>query len=196
MALFTNENMLLTELEVVNGLLGTAGFSPISTLDDPNILDIPEEAAIAAFKKASRFVQTSGWWFNNYYNQTLTPTSNNDIYLPANVLKVDATNKQSHNIIQAGSRLKDKSANSFEFTEAVQVDFTLMVPFDELPETAKLHIQAVADYFHDTEKNADTFSEFTSKEYKMATFTALNREHVNANDVNLFGTSGFDVDIS
>ena len=196
MPLFTNDNMLLTELEVVNGLLNSVGFSSISTLEDPSILDIPEDAAIAAFKKASRMVQSSGWWFNNYFNQTLTPTSNNDIYLPANVLKVDASNKQSHNIVQAGSRLKDKATNSFEFSEAILVDFTLMVPFDEMPETAKLHVQAVAEYFHDTDKNADSFSEFTSKEHKMATFMNLNREHINANDVNLFGSVGFDVDIT
>ena len=147
------ENM--SELQAVNMMLTTIGEQPIANLNDKAGL---QDASIAQdiLHNTSRQVQSRGWIFNTDLQVTKTPrTSDSQIPVAANILRIDSTSKTRSNkkdIIERGGFLYDRENNTSVFAEGdtVVVDEVVFLGFDKLPEPARRYIASKsARIFHD-----------------------------------------------
>lgn len=138
-----------SELNAVNTMLSVIGEPPINSLTGTQNAD----AAIAQniLDEVAREVQGEGWHFNTLHNQTLSPDSNNEIILAAEVLRIDndttmprngtgTTASETREVIQRGVKLFDKTNNTFTFTTSVRCTIVYIFPFEELPEAARRYI--------------------------------------------------------
>lgn len=126
-----------TELAAVNAMLRSIGEAPIATLAE---IDVPDaEIALTTLRSVSREVQVRGWDFNTEEAYSLAVNGSGEITLPSNTLSVDPTDTTKR-YVQRGGRLYDRVEHTYTFTEAVEVDLILMLPFEELPEAARQYI--------------------------------------------------------
>tara|TARA_R100000655_G_scaffold94765_1_gene136329 strand:- start:17610 stop:18248 length:639 start_codon:yes stop_codon:yes gene_type:complete len=141
-----------TELEAVNTILSTVGEPPINSFTGAQGAD----ATIARniLTEISREVQSRGWHFNTFYDQTLSPNTSNEIVLADEVLRVDndptsqsstpistlGGSVETRTVIQRGNKLYDKKNNSFTFSSAVRVSLVLLSNFEEMPEPARRYV--------------------------------------------------------
>ena len=116
------------ELEVINYLLSQVGAAPVSNLNNP-LPDIV--SAQLRLNEASIWVQKRGWWFNKVLAQTLVPDGSGEIALPPQTLKV--VSPFNTFVINRDDKLYDPFRDSFEFTEPVTVDITLLMDWEQLP---------------------------------------------------------------
>lgn len=175
---------LTTELEAVNDMLGTTGESPISTLEVSGFVDA--ERAKSILNSTSREVQEEGWHFNTDEGFTLTPTVDNFINLPGNVLQVDTTKEYNHiDVVQRGTRLYNKGDQNYLFTTPIKVDIVWFLPFNELPEAARIYIKVrAARIFQDQTLDAESTHVYTEKDETTARAKLDSAELRNA-DLNL-----------
>lgn len=174
-----------TELEAVNLMLSCIGESPISTLNDPSSVDAV--TAVARLREVSRSVQSKGWHFNTEKNYTLTPEATHGyIYLPANCAGVDTVVPDAHvDITQRGNRLYDRRNHTFTFTKQLKVDMVVLLPFEDLPETARYYIAVrAARIFQDRSVGSETLFRFNSEDEREAKRT-FSRAEGNAADHNI-----------
>ena len=129
-----------TELAAVNQMLGTIMEAPLNTLIGVSSIDA--QGAIAVLSEVSRAVQTQGHHFNTEVGLEMAPDAfNGEIALPANCLDIDTTGQDAAlDVTQRGRRLYDRSHHTYFFGRPVTVDMVVMLPFDELPESARRYI--------------------------------------------------------
>lgn len=179
-------NPRITELSAVNAMLAVIGEAPLSTLDG-NTLHVDAVSARQTLQNTSRSVQTEGWYFNTERNYPLTPDRSGFITLPPNVVSVDIEplhSKGHVDVIVRGNRLYDLENHTFVFdpNESYRATVLLLLPFDELPETAKDYIQIrAARRFQAEAVGSETLSKFTQQD-EYAALAALKREQIRNND--------------
>ena len=137
-----------TELEAVNTMLSAVGEPPVTSLEGQSNLD----AAIAQniLSEVSREIQSAGWHFNTQTKVKLTPDSTTkEIALGDDVVRVDidhwaSTTKKStsgsvdkRDITQRGSRLFDRTNNTYEFESQVEATIVYVLDWAEMPEPAR-----------------------------------------------------------
>jgi hypothetical protein len=152
----------MTVLEAVNVLLGSIGEAPISSLNGITAVDAITAKSILS--EVSRDVQSRGWHFNTEENFLLEPTQpHNYIYLPADTLEVDTNKSQrGHDVVMRGNRLYDRGNRTYEFTGAVRVDLTRLLPYEDLPQSARQYIAVrAARVFQARVLGSQTLNEFT-----------------------------------
>lgn len=152
-----------TELEAVNVMLAVIGESPINSLNSPAVADAV--TAQAVLSEISRTVQSVGWHFNTEEGFTLTPTVfDKEILVPANCLRVTTSGPdRGIDVVQRGTRLYDRQNHTYKFEKSLTVDMVLLLPFNELPETARYYI---------TIRSARTFQARTVGSEALYQFTA------------------------
>lgn len=174
---------LITELEVVNSVLSVAGDNPVSSLDD-------EYQPVFIIKKMindiSRSMQTKGYWFNSEYDVTLEPnTITNRITLPFNLLKFEPKDTR---YIARGLEVYDRESRTSTVEDSIIADITLMLTFEQLPQSAREYIKARcrnqynSEYFGEVNFKQDLAVEL--QEAKMA----LDKEHIENEDINIFNS--------
>lgn len=153
-----------TELDAVNIILGIIGESPINELDNNESVDAATARNILAAE--SRSVQMRGWHFNTEVEYTLVRNQDNEITLPANCVRVDTVGaSKSIDVTQRGTRLYDVRKHTFKFDNDVLVDMVVLLPFDEMPEPARMHILTRAGrVFAARQVGSDTLVGFTEKD--------------------------------
>lgn len=159
-----------TELEAVNLILNVMGDSPVSSID----VDNPEAAdaaiALQVLREMSRRVQSKGWHWNTETDYTVTPDGDGFITLPTNCLRVDnvdyvSTGGIQADIIQRGTRLYDKSTQSYVFAASFAVEMVIVLEFEELPEAARDYIAIRAARVHQTRQlGSVTLANFSKDE--------------------------------
>ena len=183
------ENM--TELQAVNMMLTTIGEQPIANLNDKAGL---QDASIAQdiLHNTSRQVQSRGWIFNTDLQVTKTPrSSDNQIPVAANVLRIDTTSKTRSNkkdIIERGGFLYDRENNTSVFAEGdtVVVDEVVFLGFDKLPEPARRYIASKsARIFHDRVVGSGELHRFFQEDESLA-WTDLLVYQAETGDYNIF----------
>ena len=165
-----------TELEAINTMLSTIGESPVNTVEDTGNVDVVIARQI--LQSVSREVQARGWHFNTEKNYTITPDSAGYLVLPNTVLKVDTVYPDSSkDVVVRGSRLYDREKHTYVFTDAVKVDMTILLTFDELPEVARncVTIRA-ARIFQERVVGSDTLHAFNSQDEARATVSLMEYE--------------------
>ena len=165
-----------TELEAINTMLSTIGESPVNTVEDTGNVDVVIARQI--LQNVSREVQARGWHFNTEINYTITPDSEGYLVLPNTVLKVDTVYPDSSkDVVVRGSRLYDRENHTYVSTDAVKVDMTILLTFDELPEVARNYVTIRASrIFQERVVGSDTLHAFNSQDEARAMVSLMEYE--------------------
>ena len=176
-----------TELEAVNQMLGTIMEAPINTLVGVESLDA--QKAIAILNEISRDLQARGWNFNTERGFPLVPREGTgEIILPANCLSVDGILCDGLDLVQRGKRIYDRGNQTFELNQTVKVDMTVMLPFSDLPETARRYIAVRScRVFQHRMVGSTTLSEFTAED-EMNALMSFRRVMGQTGDHNIFNS--------
>lgn len=177
-----------TELEAINVMLTNIGESPVTTLNDPDVVDAGIARTILA--SINREVQSMGWWFNIDIQREFTPTTSNRIQLPINTLRVDTSGETiDKNYVQRGRFLYDVVKHTMTITKPVTLDIVQGLDFDELPESARRYMTIrAARIFQERLLGTPTVSSFNVKDEDNA-MAALKSEHAEATDHNILHDS-------
>lgn len=158
---------LLTELEAVNVMLSVIGEAPINTLTGAATVDVIQAKAILS--QVSREVQSIGWHFNIEKDYPLVPDINQEIVLAANMVRVDADQYPELDVVQRGLRLYNRKDHTFKFGQTVKAEVIFLLPYDEIPQTARQFIVIrAARIFQDRMVGSDTLHGFTAEDEKKA----------------------------
>lgn len=165
-----------TELEAINTMLSTIGESPVNTVEDTGNVDVVIARQI--LQSVSREVQARGWHFNTEKNYNITPNSEGYLVLPNTVLKVDTVYPDaSKDVVVRGSKLYDRENHTYVFTDAVKVDMTVLLTFDELPEVARNYVTIRASrIFQERVVGSDTLQAFNSQDEARAAVSLMEYE--------------------
>jgi glycerol-3-phosphate cytidylyltransferase-like family protein len=176
---------LMSELEAVNKILAVAGDSPVQTLEDDYIQAI---LARQILTRASRKVQSLGWWFNEDEGVILIPSITGMLTLATNVISAIAKD-DAGTIIQRGNRLYDRQERTYVFTENVKCDLVLALEWTELPQAAREYISDVAC----TQYNNDFFGAQEIKQNLQknegATYLIMKQEDTDARDISMLNNT-------
>jgi len=131
-------------LEAVNRVLQMMGEAPVNSLVGQYGL---AQQAEEMLKDVSRKIQSDGWSFNTDYERDMLPDAvTKEVAVGPNVSRVvvDPYNYPALDVIQRGSRLYDRRANSYQFNQPFKADVTYMLEWEELPEHARQYIAVKA----------------------------------------------------
>ena len=165
-----------TELEAINTMLSTIGESPVNAVEDTGNVDVVIARQI--LQTVSREVQARGWHFNTEKNYTITPDSEGYLVLPKTVLKADTVYPDSSkDVVVRGSKLYDRENHTYVFTDAVKVEMTVLLTFDELPEVARNYVTIRASrIFQERVVGSDTLQAFNSQDEARAMVSLMEYE--------------------
>lgn len=171
---------MTTQLEVLNHVIGVVGETAVSSVSSQHPT---AQSALKTINRVSKQFQLRGWWFNKEYALTLSPNSNDEIVLPATTLKVDPTDT-SLAFVWRGTRLYDPKNHTYAIGENVEVDLTLQLPIEELPEAAAMYIMHKAAYdFYVSDDGDPDKSKALLMEVNTA-WAALNAQQLQMSNVN------------
>jgi hypothetical protein len=127
-----------TKLEAINTMLSAIGEAPVTQLNSGLV-----EADIAEtiLESVNREVQGHGFHFNRELNVVFNPDVNDNIVLPANILRADTTQNTSNpDLIQRGLKMYNRVTSTYNITQAVNLDLVVLLNFEDIPEVAKRYI--------------------------------------------------------
>jgi hypothetical protein len=177
-----------TELDAVNQMLGTIGEAPVNSLLGVTSLDTA--IAINVLAEMSRDVQGKGHHFNTEKAMKLTPDAfSGEIVVPVNTVDVDSVGDDaSVDVALRGRRLYDRKNHTFRFTRPLTVDMVVLLPFDELPESARRYIAVRAcRVFQKRQVGSTTLANFTAEDERDA-LMAFRRSLGRNGDHNIFNS--------
>lgn len=174
-----------SELDAVNSMLATIGEMPVSTLEGG--LHADAIIALDTLRQVSREVQQIGWYFNIERNYDLPPDLDGHINLPDNFISVDIEPRSTltpQDVATRGNRLYNMGDHTYVFDDTLTATITVLLPFEELPETAKSYVTVRASrLFLSRVVGSETLQQFTRQD-EATTFAALKREQVRKTDRN------------
>jgi len=133
-----------TELSAVNSILGSIGQSPVTNLNFTN----PEiEFIYNLLKESNVEVQSEGWVYNREDHYPFTPDANGNIFVPANVLRMDVCEEEVYrrtDVVKRDGKLYNKVEHTYEFKEPIDMNVVWLFPFEDLPQPFKRLIVAKA----------------------------------------------------
>lgn len=180
-----------SELEAVNIMLSAIGEAPVSTLNDPSLVDA--SLAQSILNETSREIQSMGLHSNTEINFPLIPTVDGEIQVPPNAARIDTVGiSSSINVAHRGSRLYDLDKRSYtSFSGKLYVDMVLLFSFEELPEHVKRYATVKASRrFQARLVGSDTLASFSALDEQEA---KLNFERAEAaNEDNNILTDSYD----
>ena len=137
-----------TELSSVNSILGAIGQAPVSRIYNQvngELVYINPEIAFVhqILKEVDADVQNEGWTFNTEFNYEMLPDDDNEIKIPADVLRLDVSEGQifrNKDVVRRNGKLYDRYSHTYKFVEKISLDFTWKIPYEELPSAFKRYI--------------------------------------------------------
>lgn len=174
----------ITELEAVNVALSSAGEERVSSLDGDGLSDV--DLAHQTLLEELRGLQKRGWSFNTNYAQEFPLTAASEIVIPANSTRFDIVRSDGRRGMQRGSRLWNQDTNSWKWDAPVKADVVLLLPFEELPESARwlVTIRAARRYQRSV-LGSDTIERFNAEaEYKA--YVEFLEDERSREDANIF----------
>lgn len=178
-----------SQLDAVNIMLSTLGEAPVSDLSASGLSDVA--TAKTLLHNVSRAVQAEGWHFNTEVDYDLTPEAvTGYLLLPSNQLRVDTT-KEYHDtdVAVRGDKLYNRKKHTFVFTEKVQVDMVVFLPFEDMPEAARNYITIKAARIYQTNVlGSELLEKFTADDEMSAMILLKDAEGFTA-DYNMLSDS-------
>lgn len=131
----------MNKLTAVNRVLTAIQETRVSSLEDA----LPDEVGLVVQKidEIDTNLQSQGWWFNRTYNRTFPLDSENEIPVPAEVLKITTNRFQGWRDfpVLRNRRLYNSTKNSWTWTAPVTLyEVVEKVPWDCLPHQAQEYI--------------------------------------------------------
>lgn len=175
---------LITELDVVNSVLSTAGDAPVQSLSDTYQ---PVFTIRQMINNTSRDIQTKKYWFNTEYDVTLSSNTVNDkITLPFNLLKFEPDDTR---YVARGLTVFDRVARTSSITEDITATICVMLEFGELPQEARKLIQAMCKMQYNDEYLGDDSIRRTLERDVAAAQLELDRTDLENEDINLLSST-------
>jgi hypothetical protein len=164
---------LTTELDAVNQMLDVIGEAPVTSVDDTGLVD----AAMARdlLRRVSREVQGRGWHFNTDEDVELLPTTPaGNVLVPVDALRIDPADP-TVDAVPRGGRMWDRKNLTYEFTLPVKVHIVRLLPFEDMPESARQYIALrAARQFQDRRIGSETRNGFNERDEVRALVTLEN----------------------
>jgi len=134
---------MTTKLEVLNHMLNTVGENPVSSAASTHPSAV---SASVTLNRLNKQMQTRGWWFNSEYGLVLSPdTQTGHVIIPQDTLKCDPVNTSSK-LVRRSGKLYDPVNHTYNIGANVICDVVLMLPVEDLPETAAQYLMHRAAY--------------------------------------------------
>lgn len=174
----------MTKLDAVNQLFQSIGETPVSSLEITGNAQLG--LAKEALNEVNREVQRKGWWFNEEFNYTLSHDSNDYVQVPTNAMRVRvSTPEYNRELVHRGTRLYDMSNHTYSIGESVKVDIVFLLPFEDLPESAREYITVrAARRFQKRQTRSRVLHILTERDESDA-HAAMLREHYQARRPNM-----------
>lgn len=133
-------NLITTELSAINTMLTAIGETPVNSLTEPVTADVA--IAKSVLNEISVEVQSEAWHWNTEDEFELTINIDNEIPLPSNCLKIYFRSPQYIDYLQRGDRVYNRTDHTFKFEVGAKIYPTIvfLLPFEEMPETARRYI--------------------------------------------------------
>ena len=179
---------LTTELKAVNTMLGTILEAPINSL--LGISSGDAHVAVTILAEKSLELQSRGWPFNTEVAMRLAADAfTGEVILPTNCMEVDTTGEDKGlDLVARGNRLYDRRNHTYKIGKSVIVDMTILLPFDELPETARKYIAVLACIAFQARQVGSTYLDaFTTRDEVIARRGFL-RAMGKSGDYNIFNS--------
>jgi len=148
--------LVATELAAVNQILGAVGQAAVTTLDQTN----PDVSlAFDTLMEVNREVQAEGWSFNTETEYPVTPDTNNEILIPANVLLMDLSDLPENRgieVVRRDGKLYNKIDHTYTWTEQIKCDIVWLFEFADLPTPFQDYITTRASVQASTKMVGDT----------------------------------------
>ena len=192
----------MTELEAINRMLSAIGQAPVTTVEETN----PDVAICKrTLYQVSQEVQSEGWTFNTYYNEKVTPNSDNKIVI-RNLVTLDERDyciqmDLSYNTFYARDKeaiakadgaavyLYDKTSQTYDWgTEPIEVDKVMYLSnLGTLPPAAYNYIVARASAAVSMRTVGDTNQYQILSEQELYARTQLQQYETSQGDYTFFG---------
>lgn len=173
----------LSELDVINDMLGSLGEAPLNALDEEHPL-VP--AGVRMLRVASFREQAKSWWFNQEII-TLSPDATSGfVYTPDDAIRVDPTDGTS--FIQRGNKLYrpyGDASDRYVFTSKVECVLVRLIPFEDLPPSAALLVSTGAQKDFQRAYDADQLKYAQIVQDYRDAFIQCNAEHIRNRGANL-----------
>jgi hypothetical protein len=132
----------MTELEAINDMLSLISESPVASLDEASRV-ADAQTAVQILRRQLRDTQTRNWDWNTENGMWFSPDMDGNIVLPRNCIKVDPTDPRL-DYVRRGDKLWDRTNKTFNIGKRVQLDIVFILPFEDIPETARRYISIAA----------------------------------------------------
>lgn len=173
----------LTQLNVVNDMLGSLGEAEVNSLVGQAPLI---SRCVSLLRTANAREQTKGWWFNTE-TLTLTPDNSGAVVVSADALKVDPIDPNLP-YTHRGNRLYNLKAGTEDprvFTYPVEVRLVRLIDFEDLPAAAQFAVSYAAQIeFHGGVDGDSDKVALLTRAYRQAALD-LSAEHIRAVGANL-----------
>lgn len=162
-----------SELEAVNAILATISEAPLNTLE--GVLESDAALAKLKLRQASRALQLEGWSFNYEPDYTLNQNIEGKVAVPTNALVVHFDG--STNYVPRGRFVYDTDTKSYIIGQDLVANITFFLPFDELPEHARMLIYLKAGKsFQDQQLGEAVLRRFSETDIRDANASFMNIE--------------------
>lgn len=128
-----------TELEAVNIMLSGIGEAPVNSLDE---VTADVSIAYAILAEIAKETQLEGWQWNTEDNYPLTPDRDGYIKVSPSAVRVAFREASPLELTMRGNKVYDRVNHSYIFPKdtVIRVTLTMLLPFEELPETARRYV--------------------------------------------------------
>lgn len=172
---------LISELDAINKIIAISGDSPVQTLEDDYI---QAKLARQILTRASRDLQSRGWWFNEEQNVPLVPDINGYITLAPNIISFSAIDDDGA-YVQRGTRIYNRTKRSYVFSASIEADLIVGLDWNELPQSARAHIVDIACEIYNNDFFGAEDIKKTLKESFYASWLVLKDADTDSRDINL-----------
>ena len=176
----------LNKLAAVNILLSNIGQAPVTAIDNANPM-----VAMAAnlIDEVTNNLQAEGWSFNTEKAYPFQPATDGCIYIPDNILQIDAGYYANNDTVQRNGKLYNKRTHSYQFEGKQEFDVVWLVEFDDMPEAFKNYVSMrAANLFAGRSVGSAEAAKFGEREEMMARAAMIEYE-TQQGDYNMLGTA-------
>ncbi len=176
----------LNKLAAVNILLSNIGQAPVTAIDNANPM-----VAMAAnlIDEVTNNLQAEGWTFNTERAYPFMPDTDGCVYIPDNVLQIDAGYNSTNDTVQRNGKLYNKRSHSYEFEGVQEFDVVWLVEFDDMPPAFQNYVSMrAANLFAGRSVGSAEAVRFGEREEMMSRAAMLEYE-TQQGDYNMLGTA-------
>lgn len=174
-------------LDAINDMIGYVGEAPIDGDDADYAEHHLYESALRILTSTNRRIQAKGWWFNTQA-VTLTPVSDAIAIDPDVYLSVTIKDLYQDRYAVRNEGLYDLTNDTATITSELEAVVRVLVPFEDVPETAAEYIKEAAALRFVQTYDGDRSKLNEVKENAAISYAIMNADHIRNSKVNLFQT--------